>query len=213
MVLHRLLLGAAMLGGSAGAAGAQSPYGDSQGYQAQGNAPSYPTPGYSSYQPPGSVPAGYPSQDYERQGREPQGYEPQGHEPISSRASNIDQSDTRSAIAPSLPVPPVGPNSDPRQYLVAAEQAIAARRTGMAQEALERAESRLLDRSVAQGQVNSPDDNSAVAQIAAARHALASGDLVTASNTVQLVLSGMSAESPPGQPMVSPTQGVPGQFH
>jgi hypothetical protein len=107
----------------------------------------------------------------------------------------------------------VGPNSDPRQYLVAAEQAIAARRTGMAQEALERAESRLLDRSVAQGQVNSPDDNSAVAQIAAARHALGSGDLVTASNTVQLVLSGMSAESPPGQPMVSPTQGVPGQFH
>jgi len=111
---------------------------------------------------------------------------------------------TRSVIAPSLPEPPVGPNPNPRQYLMAAERAIAAHQTGMAQEALERAESRLLDRSVAQGQVNSPDDDSAVAQITAARHALASGDLATASNSVQSVLS--STRGDVGQPVFNPNR-------
>ena len=141
---------------------------------------------------------------YQSPGYQALGYQPSGYEPQSSRASNIDQSDTRSTIAPSLPAPPVGQNAGPRQLLVAAQEAIAAHRTGMAQEALERAESRLLDRSVPQGRSNEPTDSSAVEQIEAARHALAAGDLVTASNTVQSVLSGWNERAPRGQAMGQP---------
>src|SRR5580698_9199212 len=53
--------------------------------------------------------------------REP-GYEP--GLPVSNKASNIVASDSRSAIAPALPVPPVGDNADPRDYLRAAHAAL-----------------------------------------------------------------------------------------
>jgi hypothetical protein len=180
-MMHRILLGTTLLMGfAAGPVAADTAtYGAGQSHQ---------TPGYRS---PGYQPPGYPLS---------------GHEPMSSRASNIDQSDTRSTIAPSLPAPPVGQNAGPKQLLIAAQQAIAARRTGMAQEALERAESRLLDRSVPQGRTNEPADNGAAGQIEVARHALAAGDLVTASSTVQSVLSGLNHGSDYGPLGMSPRE-------
>src|SRR4051812_15455407 len=69
--------------------------------------------------------------------------------PIGTRASNIDQNDTRSLLAPNLPAPPVGADSDPVAYLRAAQAALQAGRTGETQQALEMAQTRLLDRSVA----------------------------------------------------------------
>jgi len=66
-------------------------------------------------------------------------------EPASSRASNIDRADTRSTIAPRLPAPPVGENATPESYISAAQQALQHNRTGEAQEALERAETRVLE--------------------------------------------------------------------
>ncbi|MBN9559169.1 MAG: hypothetical protein J0H14_00370, partial [Alphaproteobacteria bacterium] len=66
-------------------------------------------------------------------------------EPFSRRASNIDRADTRSDIAPRLPAPPVGENASPESYVQAAQQALRRNRTGEAQEALGRAETRVLE--------------------------------------------------------------------
>jgi hypothetical protein len=110
--------------------------------------------------------------------------------PLGTRASNIDQSDTRSQIAPNLPTPLVGPSAAPADYLRAAQQSLQAGRTGEAQQALEMAETRLLDRSVPMGQVNTPDQNPAIAQVNQALQALAAGDRA---QTMQLIQAAIPA--------------------
>src|SRR5579862_2271701 len=67
---------------------------------------------------------------------------------LSNRAGNIGPQDTRSEIAPNLPSPSVGQDSPPAAYLRAARTALLQGRTGEAQQALEMAETRALDRSV-----------------------------------------------------------------
>ena len=57
-------------------------------------------------------------------------------------ASNIAPANTRSAIDPALPAPPVAPDSPPVEFLEAARTALNAGRTGETQQALERAEAR-----------------------------------------------------------------------
>ena len=90
--------------------------------------------------------------------------------------SNITQADTRSAIAPVLPSPPI-PSSDPPQtFLYAARRAVEAGRTGEAQEALERAETRLLDRVEPASPSAGPYNRQVVADIASARRSLAARD-------------------------------------
>ena len=84
--------------------------------------------------------------------------------PRSNRASNITPSDTRSSVAPNLPSPPIGENASPRAYLIAARGALAAGRTGEAQQSLEMAQTRLLDRSVPLFQTNTPARDPAVDQ-------------------------------------------------
>jgi hypothetical protein len=96
--------------------------------------------------------------------------------PMGSNASNIAPSNTRSTIAPNLPTPAVGPGASPADLLHAAQRALAAGRTGEAQQALEMAQTRLLDRSVPQGQTNTPSAHPGVAQISQALQALAAGD-------------------------------------
>jgi len=96
--------------------------------------------------------------------------------PMGSTASNINPTDTRSEIAPNLPAPMVGDNASAPDYLDAARNALAAGRTGEAQQALEMAQTRLLDRSVPLFQTNTPSANPAVAQISQALQALAAGD-------------------------------------
>lgn len=100
--------------------------------------------------------------------------------PLGNRASNIDQRDTRSQIAPNLPSPQLGPNASAADYLRAAEYSLRSGRTGEAQQALEMAQTRLLDRSVPQGQTDNPSANPAVAQIDQALHALAAGQRMQA---------------------------------
>ncbi len=120
-------------------------------------------------------------------------------------ASNIDRADTRSDIAPSLPAPPVAPNAGPRQYLQAAQTALTAHRTGEAQEALERAESRLLDRStVTPGVDNAP----MVKQIGDARDALGHGDIAGASRIVDAALATPSPTVATAMPMQPSTLGA-----
>jgi hypothetical protein len=100
--------------------------------------------------------------------------------PLSNNSANITSTDTRSTIAPRLPDPTVEPGAGPEQYLMAARQALAANQSGAAQEALERAETRALDRSVAPSRAGDPDNRTLVKQISDARNALASGDKASA---------------------------------
>ena len=93
--------------------------------------------------------------------------------------------DDRPALASRLPTPAVGEDAASLAYLQAAAQALAAGRTDEAQEAMERAESRALDRSVAPSKARLPDRQPLVQQIAAARAALARGDRADALARVQ----------------------------
>jgi hypothetical protein len=113
--------------------------------------------------------------------------------PMGNTASNIDQQDTRSLIAPNLPSPQLGPNATPADYLRAAQSALSAGRTGEAQQALEEAQTRLLDRSVAYGQTNNPSDNPAVAQITQALHSLSAGDQARCMQLIQSAIPAAQA--------------------
>ena len=99
-----------------------------------------------------------------------------GQNPTSDRASNITGSDTSSPIAPALPSPDLEPGSSPEAFLHAARAALATGRTGEAQQALEMAETRLLDRSTPLFQTNDPSRNPWIKQIGDARRALGNGD-------------------------------------
>ena len=95
--------------------------------------------------------------------------------PRSNQAGNINAATTHSELAPNLPAP-VGVDSVP-DLLVTARQALAAGQTGAAQEALERAESRALDRDITLGTERIPDQSPEIAAISQARDALANNNL------------------------------------
>ena len=115
--------------------------------------------------------------------------------PMGTRASNIDSADTRSMIAPNLPSPPLGANASPADYLRAAQSALQAGRTGEAQQSLEMAQTRLLDRSVPMGQTNNPDGNPAVTQISQALQALAAGDRMQTMQLIQAAIPAATASA------------------
>src|SRR5262249_14279754 len=96
--------------------------------------------------------------------------------PLSDRSSNIGPRDTGSSIAPNLPPPPVGEDAPVQAYLQAARSALIAGRTGEAQQALEMAQTRALDRSVPLFQTNAPSRNPLVDKIGQARAALGTRD-------------------------------------
>jgi hypothetical protein len=104
--------------------------------------------------------------------------------PLSDKASNVTPADTASVIAPRLPTPSVGDDASPAGFLQAAERAIILGRTGEAQEALERAESRLLDRDVAPSRADAPSGQPVVATVGQARRALVAGDRATAQRLI-----------------------------
>lgn len=110
--------------------------------------------------------------------------------PASNRASNIDSADTRSDIAPHLPSPGVAAGSAPDEYLRAAQTALQSHKTGEAQQALEMAETRLLDRSTPVGSAGQPDQDTQVQSVSAARKALAGGDVQGAQQAIQTALGG-----------------------
>jgi hypothetical protein len=96
--------------------------------------------------------------------------------PMGTNASNINPANTTSAIAPNLPSPDIGESASVEAYLIAARNALAAGRSGEAQQSLEMAETRLLDRSTPLFQTNTPSANPVVSQISQALQALAAGD-------------------------------------
>lgn len=108
--------------------------------------------------------------------------------PMSNKASNITPADTRSSIAPNLPSPPVGANANAVDYLRAAQSALQAGRTGEAQQSLEMAQTRLLDRSTPQFQTSDPSNDPAVGQISQALKALAAGDRAQCVQLIQATI-------------------------
>jgi hypothetical protein len=94
--------------------------------------------------------------------------------PRSNAASNLNAATTHSDLAPNLPAPPG--DDGMRQLLADARQDLLANQTGAAQEALERAETRALDRSIPAGTERVPDQSPLVRATARARAALASGN-------------------------------------
>jgi hypothetical protein len=115
-------------------------------------------------------------------------------EPMSTSPSNIAPQDTQSIVAPALPSPNLPEGSRPSDALRAAQAALAVGNTGEAQEALEMAETRMLDRSVALGQTNNPSDNPTVRQISQALQALAAHDRATCMRWIQIALSSATAQ-------------------
>jgi hypothetical protein len=109
--------------------------------------------------------------------------------PKSDKASNIIPADTKSNIAPTLPSPRVGEASAPDDYLRAARIALAAGHTGEAQQSLEMAETRSLDRSVAPSQAATENDSRFIAQIRQARRALGAGSVADAVAIIDLALA------------------------
>ena len=111
--------------------------------------------------------------------------------PLSDKASNATAGDTNTVIAPRLPTPSAGDHASPGAFLQAAERALTLGRTGEAQEALERAESRLLDRSVVPSSAGKPSGQKLVATVGDARRALAAGDRPGAMRLIMEALRGL----------------------
>ena len=109
--------------------------------------------------------------------------------PLSDKASNISPGDTTSVIAPNLPPPPIGENAPVRDYLMAARSALLLGRTGEAQQALEMAETRALDRSVPLFQTNVVDKSPLVGEIGQALQALGGGDRGHAVQIIEAALT------------------------
>jgi hypothetical protein len=108
--------------------------------------------------------------------------------PRSDKAGNLDAATTHSDLAPNLPAP-VGADTV-RDLLLAARQDLLANQTGAAQEALERAETRALDRSIPVGTEHIPAQDPLVAAVTQARGALAVGDTRGAARIVEGALRG-----------------------
>lgn len=112
-----------------------------------------------------------------------------GNVPVSTKASNLDQQDQADGkVAPALPSPDLGPNASPVDYLRAAQSALAAGKTGEAQQSLEMAQTRLLDRSVPYGEVNKPINSPAIDTISKALQALAAGNTAQSTQLVQAAI-------------------------
>ncbi len=116
-----------------------------------------------------------------------------GHEPHSTAASNLTPSDTNT-VAPSLPAPDLSVNAKPSDFLRAARGALATGRTGEAQQSLEMAESRTLDRSVPLGQTGVPSENPTVAQISEAMRALANNDREGCIRLIEAAIASATAQ-------------------
>ena len=97
--------------------------------------------------------------------------------------------------SPLAPLPTPTPDSEtPSAYLRAAHRALVAGRIGEAQEALEMAQTRLLDRSVPLGQTDRPSNNPAVGLISQALQALAVRDRMTCMQFIQTAIESAAAQ-------------------
>lgn len=100
----------------------------------------------------------------------------------------------QASITRGLPSPSVDGDL-PSDYLRVAQGALAAGRAREAHEALEMAQTRMLDRSVPIGQTYRPSDNPTVHEIAQALQALTSGDRTMCMQLIQAAISSAGAQA------------------
>ncbi len=133
-----------------------------------------------------------------------QGYD---HGPVSNQASHTPGSAPGSEIAPRLPEPAGGDAGSPEQYLHAADRALEMHKTGLAQQALEMAETRMLDRSTLASEVSMPDANPEVRALRQAREALGRHELREAHQAIREALNDApgAAGAPPPQGYTAPS--------
>ncbi len=113
--------------------------------------------------------------------------------PRGDGAASVALQDMRTTGVPSLPSPQGDDGRTPSYFLQAAQSALAAGRTGEAQQALEMAQTRLLDRSVPIGQTNNPSDDPLVRQTSQALQALAARDRRTCMQLIESALGTANA--------------------
>jgi hypothetical protein len=97
-------------------------------------------------------------------------------------------------VRSALPAPDLPENAKASDFLRAAQGALAAGRKGQAQESLEMAQTRLLDRSVPLGRTRDPSKNPAVGQISQALQALNAGDRADCLRLIQAAIASTAAE-------------------
>ncbi len=111
--------------------------------------------------------------------------------PLSAKPSNLAGQGAASELSPRLPSAPE--SADAAQLLAIARSAIASGQTGAAQEALERAETRALDRSVPPSQAHTPSADPVVAALSAALAALGAGDTAAAQRQIDAAEKALAA--------------------
>jgi hypothetical protein len=109
---------------------------------------------------------------------------------MSSKASNISPADTKNEVAPVLPAAAVGEGASVNDYLNAAKTSLSAGKTGQAQQELEMAETRVLDRSVVANRADNASNSPLVAHIREAREDLGRGDSAGAMQMIDRALAG-----------------------
>ncbi|HQT77226.1 MAG: hypothetical protein B7Z80_06015 [Rhodospirillales bacterium 20-64-7] len=97
-------------------------------------------------------------------------------------------------VQPALRTPDLPEGSKPSEYLRAAAGALATGHYGETEEALEMAQTRMLDRSVPLFQTNNPSDNPVTQQINQARQALAAHDRETCMRFIQDAIASATAQ-------------------
>ena len=122
--------------------------------------------------------------------------------PMSTKAAHTSSANTRGAIAPRLPIP--AQDASINEFLTHAETALKRGRTGEAQEALERAETRALSRSTDAGTQGTPYNGAQVAAIQEARHAVGRGDRKAAMAAINTAMAAPSTAASDTMPMKTP---------
>lgn len=115
--------------------------------------------------------------------------------PLSTRATNLAPSRPE-AMGSRLP-DPAAAGATPRDLLMAAQRALSQGKTGAAQEALERAETRVLSRTTDPSMAGTPDQAMMVQNISQARRALGARDTAGAQRSIAMA---MEDRTPPTGP-------------
>lgn len=127
-----------------------------------------------------------------------------GH-PASNHASGTVGAAAHSVIAPRLPTPDVPEGASPGAFLQAARKAVSDGKTGLAEEALERAQTRALDNTQIGPEPASPMSSEMATRIGDARTKLNSGDrqaaLAAIDNALLLTPTKTSSNDKPNIPL------------
>jgi hypothetical protein len=102
-------------------------------------------------------------------------------------------------------MPDLPPGATAGQYLQSAQQALASNQAGMTPDALECAETRILDRAVSHAHGNSPDQDPVVAKISIALNDLGAGQKDAA---LQVITQTFASNAP--ELTDQPGRGMPG---